>query len=96
MEVNVEQLIWPGIGFTAVWSKKGGLGLRVRVHVEIIQIRGEQLVESKVKGETDDQDSTGCWAKSVNAMQRKKACRFGESWSQCLTKIMWDFLNKFL
>lgn len=60
-----------------------GSGLHVRGHVTITQIRGEQLVESKVKGETDDQDSTGCCA-----MRRKKAYSYGESWSQDVTGII--------
>lgn len=97
MVVNVEQLIWPGIEFTDVWSKKGGPGLCLRVHVAIIQIREEQLEQSKVRGETDDQDSTGYWENSITAMQRKKACGFGESWSQDLTKKNETFfLNKCL
>lgn len=33
--------------------------MRVCVCVAIIQIRGEQLVESKVRRENDNQDSTG-------------------------------------
>lgn len=48
MVVNVEQLIWPGIEFTAVWSKKPWLGLHVRGHVTIIPIRGTAC---RVKGQ---------------------------------------------
>lgn len=67
------------------------LGLHVYGHVTITQIRGEQLVESKVKGETVDQDSAGCRANSITTIRRKKTCGFGESWSQDFTEIICAF-----